>query len=407
MQIEAGGQGAPSGGVQSMAQPLLFLTCLFFFNFSSRMILAPLLPTMEQALDFNHATAGSLYLFIALGYCLSMFIAGLVAAALDHRRTIILSAVLTGATTLALALGSSLWAIRLAALALGLAAGLYLPSGMATLSSLVGRSYLGRAIAVHELAPALTYVAVPLAATVLLTWFSWRGALIAFAAANLVLGLAFARWGRGGRFKGEPLNLALLRQEARCLPLWRLTAVFTMLLGASVGVYSLLPLFLVSEHHWALEQANLLLAVSRISGVIIVLLGGWVADRLGPGRTMFLAAALSGLMTVALGLAQGWWLIGLVFLQPCLVGCFFPAAFVALAYLGPLSTNNLRVAITVSVAIAVGSGVVPAGIGLLGQMGSFGTGISILGGLTLLSLVLLPFRVLSEGHPAAGGPAGC
>ncbi|RJX29877.1 MAG: MFS transporter [Desulfarculus sp.] len=406
MTIEAGGQTSGEGrGLENAARPLLFLTCLFFFNFASRMVLAPLLPTMEQALGFSHAAAGSLYLFIALGYCISMLAAGLVAAALDHRRTIIISAALTGLTTLALALGSSLWAIRLAALALGLACGLYLPSGLATLSSLVGRSYLGRALAVHELAPALTFVAVPLLATALLAWFSWRGSLIVFAAANLALALAFARWGRGGRFKGEPLNLTLLRREALSLPLWRLTGVFTMILGGSVGVYSLLPLFLVSEHHWPLEQANLLLALSRVSGVVMVLLGGWVTDRLGPGRAMFLVTVANGVMTLALGLAQGWWLTGLVFLQPSLTGCFFPAAFAALAYLGPLETSNLRVSLTVATAMAVGFGVVPAGIGLLGEMGAFGVGISILGGLTLLSLALLPGLALGERQPAAG-PAG-
>lgn len=391
MTTEAGGQSIETGrGLENAVRPLLFLTSIFFLNFASRMVLAPLLPAMEQDLGFSHAAAGSLYLFIAVGYCLSMLAAGFVAAALDHRRTIILCAFLVGLTTLAVALGSSLWALRLAALALGLACGLYLPSGLATLGSLVSRSYLGRALAVHELAPALTYVLVPLAATPLMLWFTWRGVLVVFAAANVAAGLAFWRHGRGGRFKGEPLNLALLRREALSLPLWRLTGVFTMILASSVGVYALLPLFLFSEHHLPLEEANLLLALSRISGVFMVLVGGWVADRLGPAKAMFLVTAANGLLTVALGLAQGWLLVLLVFLQPSFTGCFFPAAFATLAFLGPLETNNLRVAVTVATAIAVGSGAVPAGIGLLGELGSFGAGISILGGLVLLSLALLP-----------------
>ncbi len=382
--------GGPGGGVNGVVGSLLFLTVIFFFNFASRMVLAPLLPAMEAELGFGHAEAGSLYLIISVGYCLSMLGAGWVAAALDHRRTILLCTFCVGLAIMALALSSTLTAVRLSAFALGLACGLYLPSGLATLTALVEDRYLGRALALHEVAPNLTFVVVPLASSALMLWYSWRVVLVAVAAASLISALAFGLFGRGGRFKGQPLNLALMKKEALSWPLWRLTGVFTLILGSSMGVYALLPLFLIDEHGMNPETANLLLSLSRISGIFMVFVGGWMADKLGYVKAMALVTAFVGLTTLILGLAQGWWLVLLVFLQPALTGCFFPASFAALAFLGPLNTNNLRVAITVAFAISVGFGVLPAALGFLGEMGSFGAGISALGVVVLLSLALLP-----------------
>ena len=109
--------------------------------------------------------------------------------------------------------------------------------------------------------------------------------------------------------------------------------------------------------------------------------------------------AVIGAATLALGFSHGWALTVLVFVQPALAGCFFPAAFAALTYIGPLETSNLRIAITVAFAITVGFGLVPAGIGLLAEASSFGLGISALGGLLLLSLLLF---VPGLPHTGAG-----
>ena len=386
----------PEGGLGPAVPSLLFLTFIFFLNFATRMMLSPLMPAMEQELGFGHAEAGSLFLCMSAGYCLSMLGGGYLASRLDHRRTIIISILAVGTASLALAAGNSLAMLRLAAMAMGLGAGPYLPSGLATIASLVKPRYLGRAVSIHELAPTLTFAVVPLAAAALMAWFSWRMVLVAFGAACLLAGAAFWAWGKGGRFKGEALNLGSIKQEALSLPLWRLTLVFTLILGSSAGVFAMLPLFLVADHHLPLPEANLLVGLSRIVGVPLVLVGGWVADRLGLLKTMLGVTAVIGAATLALGFSHGWALTVLVFVQPALAGCFFPAAFAALTYIGPLETSNLRIAITVACAITVGFGLVPAGIGLLAEASSFGLGISALGGLLLLSLLLfvpgLPMR---------------
>ena len=47
--------------------PLLFITLLFYLNFVARILLSPLAPVMEEALEYSHAGTGSLFLMTSLG----------------------------------------------------------------------------------------------------------------------------------------------------------------------------------------------------------------------------------------------------------------------------------------------------------------------------------------------------
>ena len=47
---------------------LLFMAGIFFINFLSRIILAPLLPAIETDLHIGHGEAGAFFLLISLGY---------------------------------------------------------------------------------------------------------------------------------------------------------------------------------------------------------------------------------------------------------------------------------------------------------------------------------------------------
>src|SRR4030042_1337901 len=75
---------------------LLFLAGIFFLNFLSRIILAPLLPAIEGDLQIGHRGAGSLFLFISLGYCVGVLGSRVVSSRFTHRRTIIASSMAVG-----------------------------------------------------------------------------------------------------------------------------------------------------------------------------------------------------------------------------------------------------------------------------------------------------------------------
>ncbi len=381
---------------RSQVGPILFLTGIFFLNFLSRIILAPLLPTIEKDLAVSHGEAGSLFLFISSGYFISLLGSGLVASRLNHNRTIILSATAIGTALLVISFSTSLLGIQLGLILLGLAAGLYLPSGISTLTSLVNPNQWGKAIAVHELAPNLSFVAAPLLSEALLQWFSWRGILAVLGLASIIVGMTFARFGKGGKFPGDSPSVASFKPILAKSAFWIMTILFSLAITGSLGVYAMLPLYLVTEHGIDRYWANTLVAVSRISGLGMALLAGLVTDRFGAKRIMAGVFLLTGSMTVLLGAVTGHWIVIIVFLQPMLAVCFFPAGFAALSCIGPASSRNVAVSLTIPSAFLIGGGAIPAGIGIMGDAGSFASGFALVGGLILVGFILALMLKLPE-----------
>ena len=121
--------------------PLFLLVGIFYVNFICRVAIAPLLPVIKLDLGLGLTKASSLFLLMASGYCIGLFVSGFVTARLSHHRTILLSAGMMGIAMLALSQTASLGAIYLSLMIAGLAAGLYLPSGIAIITDLVFASY--------------------------------------------------------------------------------------------------------------------------------------------------------------------------------------------------------------------------------------------------------------------------
>lgn len=364
--------------------PILFLTAMFFLNFLARIIFAPLMPTIEADLGISHSEAGSFFLLTSIGYFLTLLTSGIFSARLLHRGTIILSALAVGIALILTSFTREIWGLRAGLLLLGAASGLYLPSGIATLTTLADAKHWGRAIAIHELAPNLGFVAAPLLSEMLLLWFSWRAILAAFGIFSIVLGLIYASGGFGGRFPGKAPSLEAFKPLVRQRSFWIMMVLFSLGIGGSFGVFTMLPLYLVTEQGFDRGWANTLVGLSRISGVGMAFVAGWAADRFGHKRTIATVLLLTGVTTVLLGTVSGHSLVAMVFVQPLLAVCFFPAGFAALSSLSTESTRNLVVSLTIPASFIVGGGAIPILIGAMGDAGTFPLGI-ILSGLIILS----------------------
>ena len=163
-----------SASLRSQLAPVLLLTGIFFLNFMARIVLSPLLPSIEKDLGASHSDAGALFLLVSIGYFVALLCAGSVSSRLLHKKTIVLSAMAVGVTLIGISISRNLTEMRLGFLVLGIAAGLYLPSGIVTLTSLVRSKDWGKGVAIHELAPNLSFVAAPAISELLMAWFSWR-----------------------------------------------------------------------------------------------------------------------------------------------------------------------------------------------------------------------------------------
>jgi MFS transporter, NNP family, nitrate/nitrite transporter len=383
-------------GLTSRIGPLCFLVVIFFLNFTSRVVLAPLMPTVEKSLHLGHGEAGSLFFLISLGYCGMLLASGFISSRLNHHRTIILSALALGGSLLVVGLSPSLWGIRAGLVLTGMSAGLYLPSGVASITCLVSQRDWGKAIAIHELAPNLGFILAPFLAEGLMRTISWQGALLLFAVANLASGALFIRFGQGGPIRGEAPRLATLRTLAAEPSFWMMVALFSLGIGASMGVYTMLPLYLVAEKGMDRGWANTLVGLSRVLPMVTAVLSGWVTDWLGPKKTLSLIFCTTGIATGLIGLVRGSLLIPILFLQPLMATAFFAPGFAALARIGGARFRNIAVSMTVPIAFLLGGGAIPAGIGFVGEKGSFTTAFILMGGLTFAGTFLARSLRLSE-----------
>jgi len=150
----------------------------------------------------------------------------------------------------------------------------------------------------------------------------------------------------------------------------------------------MLPLYLVTERSMDQYWANTLVAVSRVSGLGMAFLAGWATDRFGARKIMAAVFLLTGTMTFLLGVTKGYWMVLIVFAQPMLAVCFFPAGFAALSCIGPSSSRNVAVSLTIPLAFLIGAGAIPVGLGIMADTVSFAFGFALVGVFILMGFLL-------------------
>jgi len=389
-----GSDRAQPGAASFRAQvrPVFFLAGLFFLNFASRIILSPLLPTIEKELAISHSQAGFFFFLSSGGYLVGLLSSGVLTSRSSHRLAISASLAGVGIALLTIAAATSLWLIECGLMVLGFAAGFYLPSAIATITSLVDKRHWGKAIAIHELAPNLAFFATPFLAEIFLHWSSWRMGLGLLGVLSLVGSLSFGRLGRGGDFPGESPGSNAFAVLARTPAFWLMMVLFGVGVSSTIGVYAMLPLYLVSQRNFDQSTANTLVAFSRSHGPMLGLLGGWASDKLGAKGTIIISLIFTGITTLLLGTLSGPALGAAVLVQPLVAVWFFPAAFAAIAMITPPSARNLAVAFSVPVGYIIGGGAIPTLIGIMGDAGSFATGF-VATGLLIAAGGLLSIRL--------------
>lgn len=393
------GQGKPVASIYKISSigPILFITLIFFLTFVARVLISPLMPEIEESLGISHAQSGSLFLCMSMGYFLALIGSGYISARIFHRNTIIVSALGVGLALCAISISTGFWGLMGSVFFLGFAAGLYLPSGITTLTDMVESNQWGKAISIHEIAPNLGFVAAPLIAEMMLIYFSWRVIPSLIGIFTICVGFLFIFCAKGGNFPGKPPGMESFRALFVRRDFWIMVVLFGLAISSTLGIYTMLPLYLVSEVGISRNFANTLIAVSRLFGLFSALVSGWAADRFGPCRTIMIMLGLTGVSTILMGILTGpVMVICLVFIQAVLATCFFPAGFVVLSSIGPAGYRNVAISFTIPLAFLFGGGVVPLIIGMAGDAGSFSAGVIMIGALITVGAALPYFIKLKE-----------
>ncbi|MFP4225978.1 MAG: MFS transporter [Desulfobacterales bacterium] len=376
--------------------PILFLALLFFLSFIARVVLSPLMPAIETELSISHSQAGALFLFMSLGYFIALLGSGFLSARITHKYSIVVSTTVVGVALLVIASSRDLLALRAAIFFLGMAAGLYLPSGMTTITDMVDSRHWGKSVSIHEIAPNLGFVAAPIIAEILMLWFSWRVVPTVIGYAAICIGLLFARVGKWGNFPGHPPSFSAVKCVFAKKSFWIMVGLFGLAISSTMGIYTMLPLYLIKEIDMSGGLANSLISLSRLAGMGTALISGWATDRFGAARTIMWGFLLTGITTILLGMvASKSTAAVMVFLQAILATIYFPAGFTALSSLFTADIRNVAISFTIPFAFVFGSGIVPSMIGYTGDMGAFSTGFAITGMMILAGAALPLFLKLT------------
>jgi NNP family nitrate/nitrite transporter-like MFS transporter len=321
-----------------------------------------------------------------------MVLSGFISAKISHRRTILLSVFSTGVAALSIAFGNSIVYLRAASFALGLACGLYLPSGMATIVDVVDSKHWGKAISVHEIGYNSSFFVSLFFAEIFLRSMHWRGIMLVLGAATLVMGLFYALFARGGDFASESPRLVNLPVLAKNGSFRTIVILFALSAAASLGVYSVLPTYLVGELNMRAGEVNTLIGLSRLSCLGLLVAAGWLIDNADSRLLLGCVIAVTGGLTILLGFSTNIGLKIAVFLQPLIITCFFPAAFSLLARVVPRNLYGVSVSLMIPFTYFIGGGVVPFLLGIAGEHRSFAFGFVVLGIVLTASPSLLAIR---------------
>lgn len=362
---------------------------LWFLVFSTRTSLSPLLPVIEDELLLSHARAGGLYLALSIGYTLSLLLSGVVAPRLGYKRSILL-----GYVSLSLILFSLWFADSYIVLAgifflIGAAGGLYLPSAIPLITKLFDPKHWGKSIALHDTAASISILSIPFLTTLVLGFFPWRGFYLMLAGACVVALTLFALAVPDAPPQQDEERGNLIRIMKRP-SFWVMVGLWMVASTASMGLYSILPLFLVKEKGIPLGTANTIFGLSRVGGVAATLLAGFLVDRFGIRRLLLLIFLITGAATVGIALAPSFGLLAvMLFIQAPLSNAFFPAGLVAISRLSNTGERSLFTGATISGGTIAGIGLAPLCLGAAADVWSFQAGILVTGGI-IMAAALLP-----------------
>jgi len=367
---------------------LLLFWSLWFLNFSTRTIISPLLPIIEDELAISHAMAGSIFSFLSLGYTITLLLSGFLSPRIGYKRSIILGFAILISAVFCLKYARSYPSFAVATLFVGLGAGIYLPSVMPLLTAIFSRDNWGKAIAFHETAASFSILSIPLLTIVALRFFHWRGLFNILSMACLVVIIFFCIFSPDPRPKKEKkarLSRILIRKD-----FWIVAILWIFAASNSLGLYNLIPLFLVKEKGMSIEMANTIFGISRIGGFFIVILVGFLVDRYGAKKILFLLLLTTGLTTVGLALTQTVpQLVVMLILQATVCSGFFPVAFVAISKITSFNERSIFTGTTIAIGVIVGLGLTPFVLGAVADIWNFQYGILFLGVVTAVSCILV------------------
>ncbi len=265
-------------------------------------LLAALLPFVKEGLGLNYLQSGLLLSAYTITSGISQFLGGWIGD--RFRRHVIIAVGLggVGLTTLAVGLSPAYYPMLAILVIMGIFAGAYHPSALATLSGSFEATRRGKAIALHVVGGSIGFTVGPILGGLIAELLGWRFAFIilslpALAAVPLIL-KKFRQPELRNSIKShqQPSQLA-----TRGTSIWQALRAISIIFGLAVLIHliagsamAFIPVFLVDKHHVAPAYAAMMMGVLRGGGIAGSLFGGWLSDRWGRKKAIFLSLIVVG-----------------------------------------------------------------------------------------------------------------
>lgn len=362
---------------------LLFLSSLWALNFAGRTILSPVLPLIEDEFFISHAKASSIFIFLSLGYGISVFLSGLLSGMIGYKKSITISLLVTALMFFMIPLVKVFTLLYVFAFIIGMATGVYIPAVIPLITSYYEEKIWSKTIAIHDSAASIGVFAAPMIALFLLRFFQWRGVLgimgFVFVAAAIAFSFLF------NELTVARVTRAVFGKFIRRRALWVLSIIWVFAASTSIGVYYITPLFLTKELHLDLGYANTIFGISRLGGFVVAISSGFLINRFSIRSIMISILIISGASTAFVALAGAKFVGIALFLQASFIYGFFPAGLIAISKIFDLNIRALATGFIFGFGVIFGWGVTPYLLGLSGDILSFRFGILMLGILVIMS----------------------
>lgn len=370
-----------------IAQLMLFWG-LWYLAFTTRALISPFLPLIEEAFAINHATAGGLLFFAAAGTTLALSLTGYFSLRVGYKRLITLSFLLCAGALAGLCYADTYPWFACCLFFYGMGGGFYLPCAIPLLTEVFSPEHWGKAISVHETAAGFCMLSVPFFVALALGIMPWRSFFLVLAGLFLLAVAVF--WFMGPDAKPERQPGFGLRTLLRRIDFW---VVLTLWIASGIGVmgvYNIVPLFLVDEKEMAIASANQLLSLSRLGGFVGQVGIGLFLDRYKTKSILAFLSIASGFSAIGLAVAQPQWLlVVMLLLQGTFCVAFFPAGIVAISKLTRPQERSLYTGAIMAVSIVTGMGLAPAVLGGIADLYGFQIGLFLVGAGTLIVCPLI------------------
>lgn len=366
---------------------LLFWT-LWFLNFSAKAITSPIMPLIEDEFHISHAMAGGLFFSFWIGNTISVFYAGFLSLKIGYKRSILFSFLFMALIFVILRFSPTYFLFAVTLFFLGLGGGIYLPCGIPLLTAIFKKDNWGRAISFHETAAGFSFLTVPVIIIWAISFANWKSIFLVMSGACIVVAIVLQIFSPDPRpEKSEKVSMSVILHRK---DFWIITALWCSCAVASMGIFNIVPLYLVKERGIQIETANTIFSISRIGGLIAMISIGFIIDRFNLKKLLFSLLLATGLTTVGIAVIGNYWVLSvMLFLQATFSVVFFPAGLVAIAKLTTLSERSMFTGILMSMSGIIGPGLSPIILGAIADVWNFQVGILGSGIIIILACFLV------------------